>query len=372
MTTTNKNWWLYGNDIELARVLQWEKINNEHEKKRKIDEISVTTYLGDYKKCENEIISQRLFSETIGRQALFRARRGTQSNIAWSSLMKGLQKERLQERELDKIFQMGIEICVELVGGIGDQLEAASVLLDQYENSKTSKRLDIRVKASGHERIVVENYLIKSRIRHMLKMGTSKSEVNVTYPMFRCWEEKKGTKKLEYAQLKNIKTVKQNKESIHILVCWRCKVDKLNLLSSFSRSIPFPEILKLMDYWKTKIQERSATIYDITKYNAEEKEILGKNFSNIYQLGDSIKNLDNTIELMEKSDKIISVDTSLLHICATCNRNVYGLLPLYSDERWHELIENEGVYKNNVITIRQEQYNDWKMPLEKIAKIIGS
>ena len=51
--------------------------------------------------------------------------------------------------------------------------------------------------------------------------------------------------------------------------------------------------------------------------------------------------------------------TSLIHISATCNRKVNALLPQYADERWLELMQSEGVYKNNVIIHRQKTFNNW-------------
>ena len=68
---------------------------------------------------------------------------------------------------------------------------------------------------------------------------------------------------------------------------------------------------------------------------------------------------------------IVSVDTSLTHLAATSGRQVHLLLPLFPDERWVELFEVPGVYKDWVIPHRQTCFNDWDAPLRSVAEILG-
>ena len=46
-----QNWWLYGTDLELARIKQIELIDSTRDPKALEYQISILTYLGDYSGC---------------------------------------------------------------------------------------------------------------------------------------------------------------------------------------------------------------------------------------------------------------------------------------------------------------------------------
>ena len=83
-------------------------------------------------------------------------------------------------------------------------------------------------------------------------------------------------------------------------------------------------------------------------------------------MGDSISSINYLIRFISQSDKIISVDTSLIHISTTCNRQVNALLPQHADERWRELMKSEGIYKKNVIVYKQESFHSWESSSKSI------
>ena len=122
--------------------------------------------------------------------------------------------------------------------------------------------------------------------------------------------------------------------------------------------------------WEASAQRGNIRIIDISEYTKKEIEIIKRRYSFVELSREKIKSIKDTVEIIKTSKHIVSVDTSLIHISATCGRRVKALMPKYNDERWRELLNNKGVYKENVEIYQQQKYNRWKEIIEKIKEDI--
>ena len=67
--------------------------------------------------------------------------------------------------------------------------------------------------------------------------------------------------------------------------------------------------------------------------------------------------LDEIASIIKNLDLIITVDTSLLHLSASLNKETWGMLSLYPDWRWGEF-NNINPYSHLKI-FKQKNFNDW-------------
>lgn len=358
--TTEKRWWLYCQDLKFARYKQWD-LALKVKQREQANELAIMTYLGEYAECEKQIIKLNLSEYKQGRDALLRARRALGKRNTWESLIsKDIQIEPTI-KQIDKAIKNGETICVNLVGGIGDQIESSSLLIGETEQYSPRKGPIIQIKAEGDNKEAVTEYLLRTNAKKMISGEQSYTNLNLSYPLYRYWRERSTNLPLVYKKLCDIKKKTKIKSGeLNILVCWRCKMNKKNLISSFSRSVPFKTIMEFMQLIEKKIGIQRVNIIDITKYNGVEKKIISTNYPKIRLAGDTVNSIEYLIELISLSEMIISVDTSLVHVSATCNRQVNALLPKYADERWLELMKSEGVYKQNVIIHKQEKFHNWE------------
>ena len=68
--------------------------------------------------------------------------------------------------------------------------------------------------------------------------------------------------------------------------------------------------------------------------------------------------LDEVASIIKSLDLIITVDTSLLHLSASLNKETWGMLSLYPDWRWGKF-NNINPYKT-LKFFKQENFIDWK------------
>ena len=76
--------------------------------------------------------------------------------------------------------------------------------------------------------------------------------------------------------------------------------------------------------------------------------------------------LDEVASIIRNLDLVISVDTSLLHLSASLNKETWGILCLYPDWRWGEF-DKFNPYQSLKI-FRQKNFNDWSDIEDLIVK----
>ena len=76
------------------------------------------------------------------------------------------------------------------------------------------------------------------------------------------------------------------------------------------------------------------------------------------------------IEIINELDLVISVDTSILHLSASFNKETWGILTLYPDWRWGKF-EKYNPY-NSLKLFRQKKFNYWDDTIDDIYKQLKS
>ena len=86
--------------------------------------------------------------------------------------------------------------------------------------------------------------------------------------------------------------------------------------------------------------------------------------SNITNYGNL--NLDEILAIISNLDLIISIDTSLLHMSYTLNKETWGLLSINSDYRWGKLYELDP--HKSLKIYQQLTFDNWDSALNNIKE----
>lgn len=151
----------------------------------------------------------------------------------------------------------------------------------------------------------------------------------------------------------NIFQVK-NKNKLNIGFVWRGnpahKGDK-------KRNIPiknFEELFKL----------QNCDFYSLQHENDEELNEYLVEYKNIYKCKDLIKDFNDTANIITKLDLVITIDTSMVHLCGALGVKAFLILGLNSEWRWL-LNRDDSIWYKSIQIFRQESIS-----LEKVFKKI--
>jgi tetratricopeptide (TPR) repeat protein len=89
----------------------------------------------------------------------------------------------------------------------------------------------------------------------------------------------------------------------------------------------------------------------------------------IVDMRERMENYQDTAEIINYLDLIITVDTSILHLAGALNKATYGLLPYNADWRW-ELEGEKTVWYPSVRLFRQKSSRDWNSVFSEVEKLI--
>ena len=81
-------------------------------------------------------------------------------------------------------------------------------------------------------------------------------------------------------------------------------------------------------------------------------------------------NLEEIASIIENLDLTISVDTSLLHLSCSLNKETWGIFNIYPDWRWGEF-NKINPYKS-LHMIKQKKFNQWKDVTDEIYQKLKS
>ena len=121
------------------------------------------------------------------------------------------------------------------------------------------------------------------------------------------------------------------------------------------RSIPLEKFDKILSL--------DANFYALQKEVWDRDTIYLKN-SNIINYGNL--NLDEILAIISNLDLIISIDTSLLHMSYTLNKETWGLLSINSDYRWGKLYELDP--HKSLKIYQQLTFDNWDSALNNIKE----
>jgi ADP-heptose:LPS heptosyltransferase len=102
--------------------------------------------------------------------------------------------------------------------------------------------------------------------------------------------------------------------------------------------------------------------------NPEAQQLFGDRW---HETGHTLQNFMDTVNWIQKMDMVITVDTALVHIAGSIEKECYLLLPFTNDWRWKNG-SNEKFWYSNVSTIKQSSPAIWvdnfKECVHKISK----
>ena len=117
-----------------------------------------------------------------------------------------------------------------------------------------------------------------------------------------------------------------------------------------------------------EIFEYDAEFFVLQKfYKGNDAEYL-KQFKNVYNCSDHLKDFLHTTYYLNNMDLIFTVDTSLVHMSGTLGKETYLFLPMVPDFRWG--LKKEQEWYPSVKLLRQSSLNDWNHPIEECKRII--
>ena len=331
-------------------------------------EIAQLTYLGDYTACiqwlDRTSASQFLF----GRQAKCRALLAMGKIEGWHALADHAAFELLRDIE-DLLSCSGKGMVIDLVGGIGDQLQTAALVVALNCRGFFQGRLWLR--PSGPNACLIADWLQSTRASERLVWPEDEIVGFCSSPFFRIllsgMNEVLGYQPL--AEAADGQTA--GASGTQILCCWRTKPDLLNPFTSFSRSLPLRTVFSVLERWQPVFEKRGIRLLDLSEYTKDEQELLQERFPFVELIRGDVRSLADTFGLIGQCKYIVSVDTSLTHLAATSGRQVHLLLPLFPDERWVELLAVPGVYRDCVVQHRQTHFHDWDGPLRSVDEALG-
>ncbi len=108
-----------------------------------------------------------------------------------------------------------------------------------------------------------------------------------------------------------------------------------------------------LKYFKILFQNQNFDFYSLQYDNNEEIKNYQNKYSNIYDCKKYIEDFNDTANIVSKLDLIISIDSSLVHLCGALGIKTWLVLGYNSEWRWL-LNTNKSIWYNSVIIHRQK------------------
>ena len=336
-------WALYSTDLEAARQYIYSEIRKQLEGNYFVVDIwhkAISLGMGNYVK---EVLDKHISKkDSLYYSLQFRIERlNGNHNEAYKLLYPDVSKKQFRSIIQDNLNKDYLEIA--LNGGLGDHLEAISILIP------ISQKLDCKLKLSISEKY---QSILKSTLEeNNIKIGNG---LGLNYTFLRAWMN------WDLKNIQHINWIKSNNSAESkksFLFCWQA-YGKADIFSSHCRSIKFNDVVYF--YKLLKRDNELEDIIDISQWKMWEANILKKMGIKLYNtaLGD-LSDLSRLIN----DRNIITVDTALAHQCASLGKKAIVLLPKFPDERWIGLNQNKNSYGKYLIFKKQTNFNQWKKEL---------
>ena len=356
--------YLFGNDPEIATIQLFKELKDCNEEHERASLLHLLTYINDPKSIETHLTQQEnsFFNHTYARAAKWRIDQYNNHPNPWAALTPPEYKDQFRVNCLN-ILDSDATVDLWLSGGLGDQLEMLARIKPCLINSDLLPRLEIVIPESTAT--AMQSFLEKWWPREMPPWRIDKNRAPLIHrrpylgmmPFLALMAEQGWLQ--PPAPVSSISP--DNQETRGILFCWKSKVDKGEKLWAYLRSIPFPIIQSFYQELIPWTQANQIKIIDITKYNHAEIQQLSKFKNSLYLASDQIKSLNDTVQLMQISKLIVSIDTSLIHVAQWFNRKPLMLCPKFPDGRWISTSKSPS----SPTIFSQDFLYDWSQPLEK-------
>ena len=247
----------------------------------------------------------------------------------------------------------GRPLCVQLIGGIGDHLEALSLLLPWTK----AQNFCLNIAMGAERKQQIEPLLLQwDHIRCITRCEQGASFIPVMALRAAVVENSDPTLYHPWIPLQHTnQTTKRD-----WLFCWRAE-GAGDRCSAHNRSVPWALVQKF--YCHLKRLKPNSCLVDITNWrNWEANQLRGM----------GVEILDprqgTLLDLAERcnASNVVTIDTALVHLCAAAGQQANLLLSAFPDERWQELHRPEHSYGQLIQLWRSSQFGSWSAVLDSL------
>ena len=245
---------------------------------------------------------------------------------------------------------------VKMLGGIGDHLEALSIMNGWCAKHGINVRLHIQAnRIKQIKRMAQSLKWIKDLTPY------SNKEVSIHFNSLRRFIYDEMTRYTPQAL-----TNQEAKRYADVICCWRAVGGTGEQFSVHSRSIPFHRVYSF--YREILKKKATAKITDITQWKPWEK-------TKLLQLGIHLHDpahgdVNDLAAIAASHHQIISIDTALAHLCAVNNIKANLILTMFPDERWNFLLKEGSCYATNLTIFQQESFGNWSSTMKRLSQSI--
>ena len=352
MTRFHSPWPLFADDLELAR--SWLRPQLQGSVSLRTGHLAIS--LGLAEALLNGVQSGELQTDADAlRQWHFRvARLNGDTNPYRHLLPDGLLDHT--QAAIGQSIATGVPLGVQLNGGIGDHLEALSLLLPWSRE----KNCNLNLVMSAERQKLIKPLLAPWDGVHC-DMGRERSSGSNLIPVMALRAAVvSSAKTAHYRQWVMHKPTSQHSKQ-QLLCCWRAEAAG-DRMSAQSRSVPWA--LAREFYERLQHLQPERFIVDITNWRDWEA-------CQLQRMG--VKVLDprkgallDLAQLCQIS-RVVTIDTALVHLCAAAGLQAELLLCAIPDERWKELHRPEHHYGQLIRLWRSSQFGSWSAVLESLV-----
>ena len=355
MTWPHSPWPLFCNDLNQAR--SWVKPQLQGAVSDRTGHLAISLGLGV--ELLDGVRSGALHADpmSIGQWRFRLARLRRDANPYQQLLPEGLFDQILIALANAKSGKETLE--VELNGGIGDHLEALSLILPWAKTFNVNLKLVMSKERQQQIEPLIPNY---EKISCITRNKCKSNPIPVMALRAGLVEENLPANYGAWAP----KLPDKRRDRNHYLCCWRAEGvgDKF---SAHSRSIPWKMAYNF--YQNLIINQSRNHILDITywaKWERKQFEKMGVTIVDPRKVS-----LIGLIKQCQIS-RVITIDTALAHLCAASGIEADLLLCLFPDERWQELHKPENNYGQFLKLRRSSHFGDWSDVLSSLIASLTS
>ena len=350
MTGLHSPWPLFGNDLDLAR--SWLRPQLRGLVSLRTGHLAISLGLSDA--LINGVQEGALQADAHSlRQWNFRIARLNGVDNPYRYLLP----EGLFERTLAVIGHSkskGLPIAVQLNGGIGDHLEALSLLLPWAQAQNCCLNLEMGAERQRQIEPLLSQW-------NQVQCNTSCKHNATSIPVMALRAAVVGNSEPTHYRSWLPQEQASKKSKRHWLCCWRAE-GAGDRLSAHSRSVPW--VLAREFYRHLQRLQPKSCIVDITNW---------KTWETCQFRGMGVQVLDprqgTLLDLAQlcRVSRVVTIDTALVHLCAAAGHQADLLLSAFPDERWQELHLPEHHYGQLIQVWRSSQFGSWSAVLDSLT-----
>lgn len=345
MTGNHSCWPLFGDDLKLAR--DWIKLKlNCYPIDVRIGHQALS--LGLIEEVIELLGETNRFTEVAATQLEFRIARLNNEQNPYDKLLTKTLKQQVG-KIINKEALLSNQINVAINGGIGDHLEALSLVLPWAENLGIKVNLHIDKKRQSQLSSILSKF-------SWINLETIDG---IPILALRGWIKENTDNSYESWIRLNNKSIASNK----LVCCWKAEGSG-DKFSAYCRSIPFNLVY---EFYEFILGKKNYTIQDISNWNLWEREKLM--YLGINILNPNTGNLLDLARVVENA-KVVTIDTALAHLCAAMGHKAIVLLPRFADERWIELNNQGSSYATHLTLLRNQVFGNWKPCVGTLIQIL--